>query len=46
VTDKAFNKDLLQMGVAIENANALSKTFNDQQDALAKALKAESLRVS
>lgn len=27
VTDKVFSKDLLQMGVAIENANALVKTF-------------------
>ena len=29
VSDKAFSKDLLQMGVAIENANALVKVFNE-----------------
>jgi len=30
ITDKVFSKDLLQMGVAIENANALVKVFNEQ----------------
>ena len=29
VSDKVFSKDLLQMGVAIENANALVKVFNE-----------------
>ena len=29
ITDKVFSKDLLQMGVAIENANALVKVFNE-----------------
>ena len=29
VTDKVFSKDLLQMGVAIENANALVKVFTE-----------------
>ncbi len=28
-SDKVFSKDLLQMGVAIENANALVKTIAD-----------------
>ena len=30
VTDKTLSKDLLQMGVAIENANAIVKTFGEQ----------------
>ena len=29
VTDKVFSKDLLQMGIAIENANAVVKVFTD-----------------
>ena len=29
VTDTVLNKDLLQMGVAIENANAVSKAYSD-----------------
>lgn len=48
VSDKAFSKDLLQMGVAIENANALVKTLSsgEQAEALNRALKHDSLRVS
>ena len=46
VSDKAFSKDLLQMGVAIENANALVKVFNEQQEGMARQLKLNSLRVS
>ncbi len=46
VTDKVFNKDLMQMGVAIENANALSKTYGENQDLLYRVLKSDALRVS
>ena len=46
VTDKVFNKDLMQMGVAIENANALSKTYGESSEALFRVLKADSLKVS
>ena len=45
-SDKVFSKDLLQMGVAIENANALVKTIAEQQEVLARALKHDSLRIS
>lgn len=46
ISDKSLNKDLLQMGVAIENANTLSKIYSDQGEVLGRALRAESLRVS
>lgn len=36
VTDKIFSKDLLQMGVAIENANALVKAFTEQHEGIAR----------
>ena len=46
VTDKVFSKDLLQMGVAIENANALVKVFTEQHEAMGRHLKTNSLRIS
>ena len=46
VTDKIFSKDLLQMGVAIENANALVKVFTEQNEGIARQLRLNSLRVS
>lgn len=46
ITDQVFSKDLLQMGVAIENANALVKVFGEQQEGIARQLKLNSLRVS
>lgn len=46
ISDKIFSKDLLQMGVAIENANALVKVFTEQQEGMARHLKLNSLRVS
>ena len=46
VTDKVFSKDLLQMGVAIENANSLVKGFSEQQEGIARHLKLNSLRMS
>ena len=46
VSDQALSKDLLQMGVAIENSNALTKVFNEQQEGMARQLKLNSLRVS
>lgn len=46
ITDKVFSKDLLQMGVTIENSNALVKTFAENQEGIAHQLKLNSLRVS
>ena len=46
ITDKVFSKDLLQMGVAIENANALVKVFNENHEGIAHQLKVNSLRLS
>jgi len=46
VQDKIFSKDMLQMGVAIENANALVKVFTEQHEGMARQLKLNSLRVS
>ena len=46
VTDKSFSKDLLQMGIAIESANALVKVLVDQQSTLTEAVKHDSLRIS
>ena len=46
VTDKVLSKDLLQMGVAIENSNALVKMFTEQQENIARVLRGNSLRVS
>ena len=45
-TDKVFSKDLLQMGVAIENANALVKVLIEQSEGIARQQKLNSLRVS
>ena len=45
-TEKVFSKDMLQMGVAIENANALVKVFNEQHEGIARHLRTNSLRVS
>lgn len=45
-TDKVFSKDLLQMGVAIENANALVKVLTEQSEGIARQQKLNSLRVS
>jgi hypothetical protein len=39
VSEKVFSKDLLQMGVAIENANALVKTYGEQMEVIGKTLK-------
>jgi uncharacterized protein YheU (UPF0270 family) len=44
--EKQLNKDLLQMGVAIENANAIIKVYNEQQETIARCLRGESMRVS
>ena len=41
-----FSKDMLQMGVAIENANAFVKVFNEQHEGIARQLRTNSLRVS
>ena len=46
VTDKVFSKDLLQMGVAIENANGLVKVFAEQSENIGRVMKENSFRVS
>jgi len=46
VSEQAFSKDLLQMGIAIENANAIVKVYQENLDALVKSLKQQTLRVS
>lgn len=46
ITDKIFSKDLLQMGVTIENANGIVKAFTENQEGIAHQLKLNSLRVS
>lgn len=46
VADTVFNKDLLQMGVAIENSNGIVKAFNENQEQLVKAKINQSMRVS
>lgn len=39
VAEQLFSKDLLQMGIAIENANAIVKMYQENQDALVKSLR-------
>ena len=46
VSDQTFSKDLLQLGIAIENANAMVKVYTDNFDNLSRALKAQFFRVS
>ena len=46
ISDVNFNKDLTQMGVAIENANSITKSYNENQDQLVKSMKNQSMRVS
>jgi hypothetical protein len=46
VSDKIFSKDLLQMGVAVEIANALVKTMTEQGEILHRMMKLNTMRVS
>jgi hypothetical protein len=46
VAEQAFSKDLLQMGIAIENANAIVKIYQENFENLVKSLKQQTLRVS
>ena len=46
VSEQVLGKDLMQMGVAIENSNGITKVFGENQDALVKAMKNQSMRVS
>lgn len=46
VTGKVFEKDLLQMGVAIENAKQLINLFDEQSENIARSMKDTSFRVS
>jgi hypothetical protein len=39
VSDKAFSKDLLQMGIAIENANSVVKVYVESGEAILKVQK-------
>jgi hypothetical protein len=39
VSEQSFSKDLLQMGIAIENANAIVKIYQENQDSLVKSLR-------
>ena len=45
-SEKVFSKDLLQMGMAIENANAIVKAFVDQGEHIHRVQKQNSMRVS
>ncbi|CDW84594.1 comm domain-containing protein 4 [Stylonychia lemnae] len=45
-TEQVLMKDLLQIGIAIENAQVLVKTYVENMDALQKSLKAQSFKVS
>ena len=46
ISDSVLEKDLLQMGINIENGNELTKYYSDMQDSLVKAMKEKSLRIS
>ena len=46
VSEQSFSKDLLQMGIAIENANAIVKIYQENQENLVKSLRQQTLRVS
>ena len=39
VSEQSFSKDLLQMGIAIENANSIVKIYQENQDNLVKSLR-------
>jgi hypothetical protein len=39
IQEQNFSKDLLQMGIAIENANAIAKIYSENIESLQKALK-------
>lgn len=46
ISEQSFSKDLLQMGIAIENSNAIVKLYQENQENLVKALRQQTLRVS
>jgi hypothetical protein len=46
VSEQSFSKDLLQMGIAIENSQAIVKIYQENQENLVKALRQQTLRVS
>lgn len=46
ISEQSFSKDLLQMGIAIENSNAIVKIYQENQENLVKALRQQTLRVS
>lgn len=46
ISEQSFSKDLLQMGIAIENSNAIVKLYQENQENLVKSLRQQTLRVS
>lgn len=46
ISEQSLSKDLLQMGIAIENSNAIVKIYQENQENLVKALRQQTLRVS
>ena len=46
ISDVVFGKDLTQMGLAIENANVMTKMYNENQDMLTKAMANQFMRIS
>ena len=37
ISDTVLGKDLLQLGVAVENSNQIQKSYNENQESLVKA---------
>ena len=46
ITEVVFAKDLTQMGLAIENANVITKSYSENQDLLKKSMANQSMRIS
>ena len=46
ISETALGKDMLQLGVAIENSNSICKAYADNQDQLVKSQINQSLRIS
>ena len=46
MADSVLSKDLMQMGVAIESSNVFTKAYSDNQEALVRSQKNQTLRLS
>ena len=46
VSDNTLNKDLLQMGVAVDNAGEIMKAFTNNHELLVKTMQQQSMRIS